>query len=239
MAPARLSLSVVVPAYNEEARLGATVADLQNYLQATLVGLGSAGRRRRLGGPDVRGRRRTGRAGASDRPAARAASWKGRSGAGRVARRAKRLPVHLRRGSLDARRRARAVPAAAAHRRSTWRSGAAKATARAASASPRPAPGRPRLQPPGAAPDGAGHRRHAVRVQDVHGTRRRRHLPDASPWTAGPSTSRFCTSRGRGACGLSKSRSSGTIAASRSSAWCVTASECSASCFDSRSRTER
>jgi len=35
MDPARLSLSVVVPAYNEEARLGATLADLQNYLQAT------------------------------------------------------------------------------------------------------------------------------------------------------------------------------------------------------------
>jgi dolichyl-phosphate beta-glucosyltransferase len=35
MDPASLSLSVVIPAYNEEARLGSTLSELQTYLQGT------------------------------------------------------------------------------------------------------------------------------------------------------------------------------------------------------------
>ena len=88
-----------------------------------------------------------------------------------------RVSLHLRRRSLDAHRRAATVPAARAdrlrHRDRQPRRTSGAADRRAGD----PAPRRAGLQFRGAAADGAGHRRHAVRLQDVHRRRGRGDLP--------------------------------------------------------------
>ena len=214
MQAGRTSVSIVVPAFNEEARLGATLIELSAYLPGSR-GSGRSGSSTTARPMEHAGSSRTTRAGMEPRVVLQREPHRGKGGAVKAGLLAARggLPLHLRCGSVDARVGAAAVPAAEAEgvRRRDRQPGGLRRASRSASRCIRHLAGRD-VQFRRAAPVGAGDRGYSVRVQDVHRRRRRSDLSAGARRRLGlRHRSAVHRARPRG-CGSSRCRSSGTIA---------------------------